>query len=90
MDLWETIKNLVLTTLGHSISGGVIAAAYEAVRLVQSGVSDWKILGSGLILGGCIGFFRALVESLEGMKTKDTKSAKIFGKTKSWGRYFIY
>ena len=80
----EVVKNFVYTTLGHAFSGGAVAGLYEVTKLIQGGVSDVKVLGFGLVLGACVGFFKTIVEELEKAKPITTAA----GQPKTIGKYF--
>ena len=86
-NIWEAIKNFVLNTLGHAVSGFGVGALFEIEQLIVNGSAftfETLLLAAGI--GGSVGFFKAIVEQLEKLK-KTTASKKGNGKTKK--DYFI-
>lgn len=86
MSFWEVVKNFVLTTLGHAISGAIVGGLYELTQLYQAGTIDVQALVFGFCVGASIGFFRTIVEELEKWSMPTTAGKQI---KKSVGRYFI-
>lgn len=86
-DVWEGVKNFVLTTLGHGVSGAVVSAMYEVTRLVGAGIFEMKAVLFGVTLGACIGFFKVIVEELE--KASQKGSLKTSAERKTKKAYFI-
>lgn len=86
-DIWEGVKNFVMTTLGHGVSGAVVSAMYAVVELVGKGMFEIQTVGIGVALGACIGFFKAIVEELEKASQKGTLKTSVERKTGK--AYFI-
>lgn len=86
-EIWEGIKNFVLTTLGHGVSGAVVSAMYEVTRLVGAGIFELKAVAFGVTLGACIGFFKVVIEEIE--KAREAGSLKTSVAKKTGKAYFI-
>ena len=67
------IKDFVLTTVMHAVAGAGTGAVYEIAPLIQSGVYDYKIIGTAALIGGSIGLLKSILNSLESVKTKVSK-----------------
>lgn len=87
-NLWETVKNFVFDTLGHAVSGAVVGAFYEATQVIGNQVMDVNTLLTAALIGGSIGFFKAIVDSLELMKKSEPK-VTASGKPKKPARHYF-
>ena len=71
----EIVKNFVLNTLGHAVSGAGVGIIYELQQLATSGVAlDKTTILIAVGIGGSLGFFKTIVQEIE--KLKKTTSAK--------------
>ena len=76
MKIVEIIKDFVLNTLGHAVSGAGVGIVYELQQLATSGVAlNKEVILIAVAIGGSLGFFKSIVDELE--KLKKTTQAKI-------------
>lgn len=68
MEWYEGIKNWLLTTLGHAVTGAGTAAIFELTKLASSGAYNLNGLLLGVTIGGSIGLFKSIVGSLEALQ----------------------
>jgi len=65
----ETIKDFILNTLGHAVSGAGVGILYELQQLATSGVTlNKEVILIAVGIGGSIGFFKTIVNELEKLK----------------------
>ena len=83
--LFVWVKDWVLVTLGHAASGFGAAAIYELTQLYSAGVYDLKLLFTGALVGGSIGFLRKIIDALEVIAPKRTAGTTT---KKSFRSYF--
>ena len=65
----EIIKDFILNTLGHAVSGAGVGIVFELQQLASSGVAlNKEVLLIAVGIGGSIGFFKTIVNELEKLK----------------------
>jgi len=76
MKIVEIVKDFILNTLGHAVSGAGVGIVYELQQLATSGVAlNKELILIAVAIGGSIGFFKSIVDELE--KLKKSTQAKI-------------
>ena len=76
MKIVEIVKDFVLNTLGHAISGAGVGIVYELQQLATSGVAmNKEVILVAVGIGGSLGFFKSIVDELE--KLKKSTQAKM-------------
>jgi hypothetical protein len=73
-EAWSWFKEWALVTLGHAASGFGAAAIYELTQLYSAGVYDLKVLITGALVGGSIGFLRKIIDAIEALSPKRTEA----------------
>ena len=75
MSSLEVIKNFVLTTLGHSVSGACVGAVYEVTQYIQNQQYGLGMLLTAALIGGSLGFFKSAVEEISKLKKQPIATA---------------
>jgi hypothetical protein len=94
INMWKTLWNgtieYVKTVVAHAVSAAGVGALYELQAKLISGVAlNWEVVLTAVALGGCIGFVKSLLASLEATKAAPVGvGATPVAAKKSWRPYF--
>ena len=77
MEVMKNLKDLALKTIGHGISGAIVAGGYAVTQQMQAGVTDPNLLMMGATLGAVIGFLRTVADVLEDWFVPKTTAGKV-------------